>query len=354
MIEEYEDGVLSVSYDHEPGLYGNLLSQNRNGVTSYYHYDGRGDTVALTDDSGNVTDTKEYDAWGNVIGSSGSTVTPYQFVGKLGYHSDSTVLRYFVRERAYQQSIARWTAQDPLLRAVSNQCYCYSLNSPLSYFDPSGLKEIRMAFKAFIHKRRGKWLDEPGGVFCEFKTDERDFNSKGTSRIASYGAIDRCDIGFSGFGPDTGPVGGNLVGESERRCYGISTVCFPQIIWKYETAKAFPSVDTVESTNNWCSASIHFVVAAGYPFKSVSPSIDYDVEFHLSANRDVVTVLVSGRHDGFPDYEAVVNDNLVYEYFSPYAGPTPVNLGGGPEVRFARSITIEAPTKCRCDGSCKG
>lgn len=41
VIEEYEDGVLSVSYTHEPGLYGNLLSQNRNGVTSYYHYDGR-------------------------------------------------------------------------------------------------------------------------------------------------------------------------------------------------------------------------------------------------------------------------------------------------------------------------
>ena len=63
---EFEDGVLSVAYTHEPGLYGNLLSQNRNGVTSYYHHDGRGDTVALTDDAGNVTDTKEYDAWGNV------------------------------------------------------------------------------------------------------------------------------------------------------------------------------------------------------------------------------------------------------------------------------------------------
>ena len=63
---EFEDGLLSVAYTHAPGLYGNLLSQNRNGVTSYYHYDGRGDTVALTDDTGNVTDTKEYDAWGNV------------------------------------------------------------------------------------------------------------------------------------------------------------------------------------------------------------------------------------------------------------------------------------------------
>ena len=81
VIEEYEDGVLSVSYTHEPGLYGNLLSQNRNGVNSYYHYDGRGDTVALTDDSGNITDTKEYYAWGNVIASTRSTVTPYFFWG---------------------------------------------------------------------------------------------------------------------------------------------------------------------------------------------------------------------------------------------------------------------------------
>jgi hypothetical protein len=34
---ENDDGVLTAAYTHEPGLYGNLLSQNRNGVTSYYH-----------------------------------------------------------------------------------------------------------------------------------------------------------------------------------------------------------------------------------------------------------------------------------------------------------------------------
>ena len=78
---EYDDEVLSASHTHEPGLYGNLLSQNRNGVTNYYQYYGRGDTVALTDDSGNITDTKEYYAWGNVIASTRSTVTPYFFGG---------------------------------------------------------------------------------------------------------------------------------------------------------------------------------------------------------------------------------------------------------------------------------
>ena len=108
VIEEYEDGVLSVSSDHEPGLYGNLLSQNRNGVTSYYHYDGRGDTVALTDDSGNVTDTKEYDAWGNVIASTGSTVTPYQFQGRVGVYRDPVIQLSIQRSRPYQPSIGRW------------------------------------------------------------------------------------------------------------------------------------------------------------------------------------------------------------------------------------------------------
>ena len=108
VIDEYEDGVLSVSYDHEPGLYGNLLSQNRNGVTSYYHYDGRGDTVALTDDSGNVTDTKEYDAWGNVVASTGNTVTPYQYVGRQGYQTGNTGV--YARARYYGQANGRVTS----------------------------------------------------------------------------------------------------------------------------------------------------------------------------------------------------------------------------------------------------
>jgi len=108
VIEEYEDGVLSVSYDHEPGLYGNLLSQNRNGVTSYYHYDARGDTAALTDDSGNVTDTKEYDALGNVIASTGSTVTPYSAFGRRGGQSSNTGI--YIRARWYGSANGRITS----------------------------------------------------------------------------------------------------------------------------------------------------------------------------------------------------------------------------------------------------
>lgn len=119
VIEEYEGNVLSVSYTHEPGLYGNLLSQNRSGVTSYYHYDGRGDTVALTDDSGNVTDTKEYDAWGNVIQASGVTQTPYQFIGRQSTFSFNIIRISCLRGSYYLPSVGRWmsTADDVGTRA---------------------------------------------------------------------------------------------------------------------------------------------------------------------------------------------------------------------------------------------
>ena len=138
VIEEYEDGVLSASYTHEPGLWGNLLSQNRNGVTSYYHYDGRGDTVALTDDSGNVTDTKEYDAWGNVIASMGSTTTAYWFVGRKGYQFDVVNQRHYVRSRWYMNSVAQWLSHDPLPFLGDMNLFRYSKNNPLTNADPSG------------------------------------------------------------------------------------------------------------------------------------------------------------------------------------------------------------------------
>ena len=140
VIDEYEDGVLSVSYDHEPGLYGNLLSENRNGIISYYHYDGRGDTVALTDDSGNVTDTKEYDAWGNVIASTESTVTPYQFVGRNGYEANLQPHFTYVRARYFQPDPGRWTSGAQMDFPAGANEYSYVANNAVMKSDPSGSK----------------------------------------------------------------------------------------------------------------------------------------------------------------------------------------------------------------------
>ncbi len=136
VIEEYEGGVLTASYSHEPGFYGNLLRQNRSGTTHYYHYDGRGDTVALTNDAGIVTDTKEYDAWGNVIASTGTAVTPYQFLGRIGVYRDSVTQLLVRRSRPYQPSTGRWITLGALSRRVVRLAtYAVNRSRPLATVD---------------------------------------------------------------------------------------------------------------------------------------------------------------------------------------------------------------------------
>ena len=170
VIEEYEDGVLSVSYTHEPGLYGNLLSQHRNGVTSYFHYDGRGDTIALTDDSGDVTDTKEYDALGNVIASVGSTVTPYQFGGRHGYQADNTGLN--VRARVYQPAVARWTSMDPLGFSDGLNLYAYVFNRPTARVDPSGTRSCEETCAIATSAKELSNIRSGGTVVCDTANPE--------------------------------------------------------------------------------------------------------------------------------------------------------------------------------------
>ena len=47
-----------------------------------YHSDGLGSVRALTDASGNVVQTYQYDEYGNVVSSSGSITQPFGYTGE--------------------------------------------------------------------------------------------------------------------------------------------------------------------------------------------------------------------------------------------------------------------------------
>ncbi|ARA98531.1 MULTISPECIES: RHS domain-containing protein [Geobacillus] len=60
---------------------GHPVTMTKGGATYYYHLNGHGAVVALTDASGNVVVQYEYDAWGNIVnrraGVGGSPGNPY-------------------------------------------------------------------------------------------------------------------------------------------------------------------------------------------------------------------------------------------------------------------------------------
>ena len=116
-----------------------LISERRNGKTYTHYYDGQGNTIALTDEDGNVTDTFDYDAWGNVIERTGDTPTPFQWHGQVGYYWDDALGRYHVRARPYEPASGRWTTQDPLLFVDGMNLYQYVDNNPINFVDPSGM-----------------------------------------------------------------------------------------------------------------------------------------------------------------------------------------------------------------------
>jgi len=84
---------------------------NNQGQTqiSYYVYDGHGSVRALTSPTGVVTDTYDYDAFGNLIHQTGSTPNNYLFAGE---QFDPDLGLYYNRARYLNVTTARFWAMD--------------------------------------------------------------------------------------------------------------------------------------------------------------------------------------------------------------------------------------------------
>jgi len=136
---------LICSYTHEPGLYGELIAQERNGEIRYYNYDGLGNTSELTDENENVTDTYEYSAFGEEVAHTGTTENPFGYKGVLGYYANPETNDIYVRARIYEPTIGRWLSRDPL--GVQGEptlnIFLYVRNQVVDFADPSGLKKLR-------------------------------------------------------------------------------------------------------------------------------------------------------------------------------------------------------------------
>ncbi|HXJ44444.1 MAG TPA: RHS repeat-associated core domain-containing protein, partial [Bryobacteraceae bacterium] len=118
---------------------------NNQGQTqiSYYVYDGHGSVRALTSPTGAVTDTYDYDAFGNLIHQTGSTPNNYLFAGE---QFDPDLNLYYNRARYLDAATARFWSRDRhaprLNRPHTLHPYSYSANDPVNRRDPSGYDDI--------------------------------------------------------------------------------------------------------------------------------------------------------------------------------------------------------------------
>jgi RHS repeat-associated protein len=137
VLAEYKtDGALIASYVYAD----DLISMNRSGAVSFYHFDGLGSTRVLTDSSGAVTDTYDYDAFGNLIARTGTTENEFLFTGQ---QYDANIGFYHLRARYYQPGAGRFTSVDPwegdFYAPTTLHLYMYSANDPVNKIDPTGM-----------------------------------------------------------------------------------------------------------------------------------------------------------------------------------------------------------------------
>lgn len=126
-------------YVYGLGLIG---QQGEDGAYSAYHFDRRGNTVAITAEDGTVTDTFRYAPYGELVKRSGQTQTPFLFNGRYGVMTDGNGLNY-MRARYYSPEIKRFINRDVLFGNIGDgqslNRYTYVNGNPISYIDPFGL-----------------------------------------------------------------------------------------------------------------------------------------------------------------------------------------------------------------------
>jgi RHS repeat-associated protein len=111
-------------------------------TSSFYAYDGAGSVRELTNSAGTVTDTYEYDAFGNEVNSTGTTPNNYLYRSE---RYDSNVGLYYLRARWYNPITGRFLSRDPANGDASDpgslHKYLYSRANPINRSDPSGLAD---------------------------------------------------------------------------------------------------------------------------------------------------------------------------------------------------------------------
>jgi RHS repeat-associated protein len=152
--ESGPDGNIDYAY----GLGLGPMESSSSSFNYFYHSDGLGSVVNLTNLAGTVQETYSYDAWGNALTASGTVGTRNKF-RFTGQELDPATGLYFLRARYYDPLTGRFVSRDPAGGRIgiplSLNRYAYALNNGVNHGDPTGLCTVP---------------NEPGTPFTNYMT----------------------------------------------------------------------------------------------------------------------------------------------------------------------------------------
>lgn len=124
--------------------------KGNNTEKKYYVTDPHGNVVQLTDESGKVVRTYEYDSFGNEVKPDSKDDNPFRYCGE---YYDKETGEIYLRARYYQPNVGRFLTRDTYTGKeddlLSLHLYTYCGNDGVNTWDPSGYKYVFMKYSGF-------------------------------------------------------------------------------------------------------------------------------------------------------------------------------------------------------------
>ena len=125
-------------YTHTPDGVGQLISEQRQGKTLHVYEDGQGSARLITDESGQIIETLDFDAFGNEEAGNPQE-SRHRYTGES---YDSATGLYHLRARDYDPKTGRFVSMDehPGSQSIplTLNKYLYGNADPVNHVDPSG------------------------------------------------------------------------------------------------------------------------------------------------------------------------------------------------------------------------
>ena len=140
VLAEYgADEKVRQAYTYGESGIGERVSVDKSEESSYYLYDGRNSVTGILTETANLTNSYQYDPYGNLTSGTADGVNYYAYNGEST--NVKTGLQY-LRARYYNAENGTFTTEDSDLGTTENPLtrnrYDYTTNNPLNYSDPTG------------------------------------------------------------------------------------------------------------------------------------------------------------------------------------------------------------------------